>query len=211
MTLKNIFKENRNYFVGFFLLILIAVFVLFFYNKADGFIFMNPLHSRILDYFFIPYTYAGDGLFVVAVAIILFFFKRRFLSGMVISSFLLSGFVAQVLKYFIIEARPALYFEKMNYPYFIDRVTLHNFHSFPSGHTVSAFALATVLSIVVKNKSYSILFLILAALVGYSRMYLGQHFMDDVLVGSVIGVLSAIFCRIYLEKFFIKILKIQTL
>jgi membrane-associated phospholipid phosphatase len=50
----------------------------------------------------------------------------------------------------------------------------------------------------------------MAALVGYSRIYLGQHFMDDVLAGSVIGVVSAIVCWIYLDKFFKRILILPT-
>ena len=209
MTLRSLYKPNRIFFIGYFLFMLIAVFVLSCYSKAGGFILMNPYHSAILNQFFIPYTLVGDGFFIIGIAIILFFFKKRFLSLMVLSSFLLSGIIAQVLKYFILEARPAFYLEKTNYPYFIDGVTLHNFHSFPSGHTASAFALAAVLSFSVKNKNYSILFLLLAALVGYSRMYLGQHFMDDVFAGSVIGVLSSIICWIYLEKFFKRILKMQ--
>lgn len=210
MTLQSLYKPNRIFFIGYFLFMLIAVFVLSCYSKAGGFFLMNPYHSDILNQFFIPYTLVGDGFFVIGIAIILFFFKKRFLSLMVLSSFLLSGIIAQVLKYFILEARPAFYLEKTNYPYFIDGVTLHNFHSFPSGHTASAFALAAVLSFSVKNKNYSILFLLLAALVGYSRMYLGQHFMDDVFAGSVVGVLSAIICWIFLEKFFKRILKMQT-
>jgi membrane-associated phospholipid phosphatase len=172
---------------------------------------MNPLHHNYLDFFFIPVTYLGDGLFVIALALILFFIKKKFLSLMIVSSYLLSGIIAQVLKYFIEEARPAYYLEKTNYPYFIDGVTLHNFHSFPSGHTASAFALAAVLSFFVKNKSYSLFFLIIAALVGYSRIYLGQHFMDDVLAGSAIGLLSSIICWIYFEKTFKKLLKLKTI
>ena len=208
MTLKSVYKQNLFFFIGYFLLAIIAGFVLSFHTKAGGFILMNPWHSNLLDQFFIPFTLFGDGFFVIALGIILFFLKRRFLSLMIISSYLLSGIIAQVLKYFILEARPALYLEKTNYPYFIDDVTLHNFHSFPSGHTASIFALAAVLSFSVKNKNYSIFFLMMAALVGYSRMYLGQHFMDDVFAGSVIGVLSAIVCWIYFEKFFKKVLKI---
>jgi len=208
MTLKNVYKENHVFFIGIFLLMIIAIFVLIFYSKADGFFLMNPLHSDMLNQFFIPYTLVGNGFFVIGVAIISFFFKKRFLSLMIISSFLLSGFIAQVLKYFILEARPAYYLAKTNYPYFIDHVTLHNFHSFPSGHTASAFALAAVLSFSLKSKKYSIIFLLLATLVGYSRLYLGQHFIDDIFVGSVLGVLSAIFCWIFLEKYFNRILKI---
>ena len=121
---------------------------------------------------------------------------------MIISSYLLSGLIAQILKYFILEARPAVFLEKIKYDYFITDVTLHNYHSFPSGHTASAFALAAVLSFSVKNKNYSLLFLAGAILVGYSRIYLGQHFMDDILAGSVVGVISAIFCWLFFDKLF---------
>jgi len=206
MTLKSLYKQNQNFFIGYFLLMIIAIFVLIFYSKANGFILMNPFHADLLNQIFIPLTYLGDGIFVIALGVLLFFLKRRFLSLMILSSYLLSGIIAQVLKYFILEARPALYLKKTHYPYFIDEVTLHNFHSFPSGHTASAFALAAVLSFSVKNKNYSILFLFIAALVGYTRLYLGQHFMDDVLVGSIVGVLSSIICGMYFEKFFKKIL-----
>ncbi len=210
MTLKSLYKQNQFFFLGYFLFLVIGIFVLTFYSKADGFILMNPLHSKALDQFFILFTYVGDGFFMVILAIVLFLLKRKFLALMVFSSFAVSGIAAQVLKYFIIEPRPALLLEKTNYPYFIEEITLHNFHSFPSGHTASIFALAAVLSFAIKSKKFSLLFLLIAALVGYSRMYLGQHFMDDVFAGSVIGVLSSIICWIYFEKGFKRILKIKT-
>ena len=204
MTLQSVFRLNRNFFLCYFLLVLIAAFILLAYTKAAAFILMNPVHSDILTLVFIPVTYLGDGIFVIAVAVVLFFCKRRFLSLMIISSYAISGIIAQVLKYFIVEARPAYYLEKTNYPYFIDGVTLHNFHSFPSGHTTSAFALAAILAFSVKNKQYSILLLLIAAIVGYSRIYLGQHFLSDVLTGSVIGVLSSLLCWICFQKLFMK-------
>jgi membrane-associated phospholipid phosphatase len=209
MTLKSLYQQNRYFFVGYFLLLLIAIYILIFYSKADGFILMNHFHSNFLDQIFIRATYLGDGIFVIALGLILFFLKRKFLALMIFSSYALSGIIAQILKYFIIEPRPAVYFEKTNYSYFIDEVTLHNFHSFPSGHTASAFALAAILSFSIQNKSYSIFFLLMAVLVGYSRMYLGQHFMDDVFAGSIIGVLSSIICWMYFEIFFKKIFKIS--
>jgi membrane-associated phospholipid phosphatase len=208
MALKSLYQQNKTFFNAYFFLMAIAVFLLIYFSKADGFIVMNPLHSGFLDQIFIYTTYLGDGIFIIAVAIILFFSKRKFLSRMILSSYLLSGIIAQILKYFIVEARPAFYLEKMNYPYFIDEVTLHNYHSFPSGHTASIFALAAVLAFFIKNKTYSIIFLIVAALVGYSRIYLGQHFMDDVLAGSVIGVFSSIICWLYFANLFRRILKL---
>lgn len=170
---------------------------------------MNPYHSSMLNYFFVPYTYVGDGIFIMALAVVLYFLKKRYLSLMIISSYLLSGIFAQALKFIISEARPAYFLANTNYPYFIENVTLHNYHSFPSGHSASAFALAAVFSFSVKNENYSILFLLLAALVGYSRIYLGQHFIDDVFAGSFLGVISAIICWIYFEKIFKKILKMN--
>lgn len=209
MTFKPLYQQNRGFFIGFIFFMIIAIFILAGYTKADGYILLNQWHSKALDQFFIFTTFIGDGIFVIALGIMLFFLKRRFLALMVISSFLLSGIIAQVLKFFILEPRPAIYLEKTGYPYFIDGVTLHNFHSFPSGHTTSVFALAAILSFALKNKAYSILFLLIAVFVGYSRMYLGQHFLIDVLTGSVIGMLSAIICRLYFEKVFKKILKIE--
>jgi membrane-associated phospholipid phosphatase len=121
---------------------------------------------------------------------------------MVLSSYALSGIIAQVLKYYIIEARPAVFLKDTSYKYFIENVTLHNLHAFPSGHSASAFAMAAVLSFALKNKKYSVLFLTGAVIVGYSRIYLAQHFPDDVLAGALIGFVSAIFCWIFFNKFF---------
>ena len=205
MTLKSVFRQNHFFFFGYFLLLLFAVFVWIFFSKPDGFILMNPYHSKFLNIFFIGITYLGDGIFPVVLAIILFFSHKRFLSLMMFSSFAISGILTQVLKSFISEARPGLFLARANYPYFIEHVTLHNFHSFPSGHSTSIFALAAILSFAVKNKNYSLLFLLGALLVGYSRIYLGQHFITDVAVGSLIGVVISIVCWICFQKYFRRI------
>lgn len=206
MTLPLLYRTNRFFFIGFLIFVLASLFVLIFFSKAEGFFLLNPYHTNLLNLIFIPLTYLGDGFFCVAVGLLLFFFKKRFLSLMVLSSYAISGIIAQILKSYIVEARPAVYLKGSTYQYFIENVTLHNFHAFPSGHSASAFALAAVLSFAVKNKKYSMLFLAGAVLVGYSRIYLAQHFIDDVLAGALIGILSAIFCRIFFENPFNKLL-----
>ncbi|MDQ6903166.1 MAG: phosphatase PAP2 family protein [Bacteroidota bacterium] len=206
MTLPQLYRENRYFFIGVLIFLLASFSVFIFFSKAEGFILLNPYHTNFLNFVFIPLTYLGDGFFCVAVGLLLFFLKKRFLSLMVLSSYAISGIIAQVLKGYIVEARPAVYLKDTTYQYFIENVTLHNFHAFPSGHTASAFALAAVLSFGVTNKKYSMLFLAGAILVGYSRIYLAQHFIDDVLAGAIIGILSAIFCRIFFEKLFHKLL-----
>ncbi len=206
MKLTSLYKENRLFFIGFILFAIACSFILLFYSKADGFFFLNPYHSPVTDFIFIYLTYLGDGFFCVGIALLLLVFKKKYLSLMVISSYALSGIIAQVLKSYILEARPALFLKDSGYKYFIENVTLHNFHAFPSGHTASAFALAAVLAFAAKNKTLSLWFLLGAMLVGYSRIYLAQHFMDDVLSGAIIGFLSAIVCWIFLDKIFNRLL-----
>lgn len=58
--------------------------------------------------------------------------------------------------------------------------------SFPSGHTSSWFALATVYS--AKYPKYTIPLYGAGVLVGLSRIYLGEHYPSDVLTGAIIGV-----------------------
>ena len=98
--------------------------------------------------------------------------------------------------------RPKEFFAPGQYAYFIDGVTHTGFSSFPSGHSTSIFALATLLALFEKNKKWNIGYLLGAVAVGYSRIYLGQHFLGDVLVGSFIGVSLAILVHwLFIEKF----------
>jgi len=191
---KEVIKKNLFYFISSLLLFLAALFVCITYGKAEGFYLLNPYHNNIVSTIFIYLTWLGDGLFCVAVGLLLFIFNKRYLSILVISSYLLSGLIAQILKYFIVEARPAVYLKDSTYQYFIENVTLHNYHAFPSGHTASAFALATVFAVTKNNTWISLILLIIAAMVGYSRIYLGQHFLIDVFGGAVVGVAAAIIC-----------------
>lgn len=64
--------------------------------------------------------------------------------------------------------------------------------SFPSGHTLAAFALYTALCFYFQSHKWAFLWLVPAVLVGISRMYLGQHFLEDVVFGAILGVLWAL-------------------
>lgn len=62
--------------------------------------------------------------------------------------------------------------------------------SFPSGHTSSAFAAAT--AIFANNKKWGTAALVFAAVMGFTRIYLGVHFCTDVLVGAVVGIIYGV-------------------
>lgn len=73
----------------------------------------------------------------------------------------------------------------------VQRTPVHGF-SFPSGHTSSAFATATALTLGTKKWYVAVPAYVYACGVGYSRMRLGVHFPSDVLGGMVVGIGSSL-------------------
>ena len=191
-TLKAIITGNRLFFAGWALFFIIGLSLLLFLGKANSFVDLNPYHRTPLDTVFIWITWFGDGLF--SVLVIIYFLLRRSWSKatQVTAAFLLSALVAQIMKNLFSMPRPKQFFQPGAYPYFIDGVTNHGFASFPSGHTTTIFALVTLLAIFTPSQRQKIAFLLAGVLVGYSRIYLGQHFLNDVLMGSCIGAIVAI-------------------
>jgi membrane-associated phospholipid phosphatase len=70
----------------------------------------------------------------------------------------------------------------------IEKLSQAGSSSFPSGHTIEAFAIAMALSLLIPHKRVVIPVFIWAILVAYSRMALGVHYPSDVAGGMVIGV-----------------------
>lgn len=191
-TLKSILVANRFFFGLYLVFFAVGLLFLLFVGKAVAFVDLNPYHRNTLNSVFAWITFLGDGTFSVIV-IVLFLVKRRWSHAtQVLAAFLLSALVAQILKRLFSMPRPMQFFPAGQYPYFIKGVTHIGFASFPSGHSTSIFALATMLAIFTKDQRLKILCLLGAVLVGYSRIYLGQHFLGDVLMGSVLGMLTAV-------------------
>jgi undecaprenyl-diphosphatase len=113
-----------------------------------------------------------------------------------------SGIFAQIIKNIIAAPRPKVFFELHHYKYYLDTFASSRigFNSFPSGHTASFFALATVLSNYCKKRYVCISLLLLSILVGYSRIYLAHHFLMDVFVGALIGVIFGSLSVIWFNK-----------
>ncbi|MFN8353782.1 MAG: phosphatase PAP2 family protein [Spirosomataceae bacterium] len=172
------------------------------YSQATIIRAINQWHSESADVFFKYMTELGDGWFACVVIVGLFFYAKP-LAGIAGVSFLSSALVAQALKrvFFDEVVRPSKYFEGQWSDYHrVTGVELLSDNSFPSGHTTSAFAVFCLLALVLPNKRWGGFLLIMACLVGYSRMYLFQHFMIDVYAGSVIGTSTAVVVFLYFRR-----------
>ena len=93
--------------------------------------------------------------------------------------------ITEAMKYSINRARP------FNTYTDIVRKSSAGSPSFPSGHTSSAFATATSLSLMYPKWYVIVPSICWAGTVGYSRMHLGVHYPSDVLAGALVGAGSA--------------------
>jgi len=69
------------------------------------------------------------------------------------------------------------------------------FPAYPSGHTAMAFSMVVVLALAVRRWWVTVLAVVLATLVSFSRIYLGHHYPSDVVGGAVLG--SALGASVY--------------
>ena len=71
-------------------------------------------------------------------------------------------------------------------------ITLHGYkggmYGFISGHAMNAFGFATITALLFKNRMYSFTIYMFAFTIAYSRVYLGVHFISDVLAGGLAGI-----------------------
>lgn len=196
----NQLKSRPFYFASIGLLLVMAGLFSCLLSKSTSFIYLNGYHSVWLDNFFIQFTFLGDGLLSVVAVVALLLMKRWKEAVLLLLAFLSSGLLSCLFKNLFSLPRPRLYFEQMNIAYsgFIEGTTLSNNSSFPSGHTTSAFAMATVIALLSRKKATALLVVALAMLVGYSRVYLGQHFLQDVAAGAFLGTVSAMVCYYFI-------------
>jgi membrane-associated phospholipid phosphatase len=190
--LTRILTRNRLYFISYSILFLVALIFCCSFSKSSNFVSLNFIHTRFLNYFFTFYTKMGDGLLALLIFVALIFFRQYLKASHILVVFITSGIAAQVIKNITHAPRPRAFFKPGAYANFIEGVTQSGWASFPSGHTTTAFALATILALHARNKAWSLVYLLLATGEAYSRVYLGQHFLEDVVAGSLIGVFFAV-------------------
>jgi len=192
-----VFLKNNKLFLTFFTCWQgIVITYLYLFPKGQEFLILDQFHHAYLDAFFKFFTLLGDWpAYFFAFA---FLFSKLKFKAIYVVLFLsiLVPITSHISKAHFKHPRPVHYFKDK--PLFkdlkkVDGVVLHaGFSSFPSGHTMSAFAVFSLLAFFASNsKRLIFLFFSLAILVAASRIYLIQHFVEDVWMGSLFGVMLA--------------------
>ncbi len=150
-------------------------FVFFFINKNlqnSFFDFFMPLITKRSHFFFLPF-------------LIWIFYRDKknalILLIIAIYSFLLTDWVANILKHYFERVRPCNEFSDVRL-----LVGCGKSFSMPSNHATNVFAFAVPFFIMLKSKIRYILITI-AVVVGFSRVYVGVHYPSDVVLGAFIG------------------------
>ncbi|MDD4714954.1 MAG: phosphatase PAP2 family protein [Oscillospiraceae bacterium] len=147
----------------------------------------NNLRFSVLDKIMPVVSRTGnDGAIWLVIAFLLFLSRRHREAGfMLVVSLAVCVIIGNLtLKPLVARRRPCAM-----HPGVKLLIPMPKDHSFPSGHTMSSFAAATILFMA--DKGWGILGFALAALIAYSRLYLYVHYPSDVLCGMICGVLIA--------------------
>lgn len=184
--------RNKDYFSTLFALLGFSAALLLFTAKGEVLLWIANQRTTAGDFLFRFITMLGEGYAYVALALVALWIRFRYtlaIAGAGISAITTSA----ILKFMFNQPRPKTYFaeilQKPHLVSYVPDVQLNESwtNSFPSGHTIGAFALYGLIAFMSPSRPIKILCLFIAASVGFSRMYLFQHFLADVTVGAMIG------------------------
>jgi len=154
----------------------------------------NPFFDKVMPYI----TYLGNsGLIWIVVSVIMICIKKYRKTGILcLSALLLTTLLGEgIIKHLVQRQRPYNHIDSLNL-LISEPIT----YSFPSGHTASSFAAATVLSCRMPKLTPWVFSF--AVLIAFSRLYLMVHYPTDVLAGALLGTLCAlIVLKIHRKKY----------
>ncbi|MDF2654276.1 MAG: phosphatase family protein [Bacillota bacterium] len=163
------------------------------------FYFINSkVKCRILDFFMPLVTHLGSACFTIvfALAAMYSYWKTdRIIAVYTAISLASSHITIHFIKKAVDRPRPNITLSNVH----TFNIPLYNY-SFPSGHTTAAFSVAVSAAFLLP--AFATIAIILASLVGFSRIYLGVHYPTDVIIGAFIGSTAAMFIKSILDYYF---------
>ncbi|TAH27256.1 MAG: phosphatase PAP2 family protein [Cytophagales bacterium] len=181
------------------------------FHKIDkeATLLINSIHSDFFDVVMIFFSNKKVWIPLYIFLIILIIWKERKKVWLILISIalliLLSDQIASgILKPLVQRLRPC--HEALMYPFLHLPDGCGGKYGFVSSHASNSFAIAIFLFLYFNKNKWSILLLLWATIVSYSRIYLGAHYLGDVVVGGLIGVLLGILVykcyKIFYQKTF---------
>ena len=188
--------------IGVSLILAMVLFaVSYFYSRETVFLGLNKDLGQVGDILFYYISYLAEGWIWIPYFMLLFgWYKKDAL--FILLNFLISTLLTQIPKNFIWNSvsRPMGSGISQDQFHRVEGVDMHLWNSFPSGHSASAATLFLFLA-TLSNKTF-IHFIcgIMMLLFGYSRIYLYMHFPEDVFVGLIIGIISMMISKYFLDR-----------
>ncbi len=173
----------------------IGFLINYYVPYGNEILYFNPWRMEPLNGLFRFLTLLGEvWAYIFAALLLLLTGRYRYMTLI-----LVTGLLVMPLQYYLKDIfaadRPLTHFEKLERIQEVTRVIGVELNSgqtsFPSGHTIGAFALYSVMAMIFAESRprFGALFALLGAAVALSRIFLVQHFLPDVLFGALLGLL----------------------
>lgn len=177
-------------------------------GNESFFFLLNNDYGQFADASFAFITHLGEAAPWVVIFLLVLIFRKQFLP-LIIIALIISTLLAQGIKNGLPEqARPIKAIANKALIHTVEGVELHTVNSFPSGHTTTAFTVFLLGCLFIHKKWIIPVGITYAFAVGYSRIYLAQHFPKDVAGGMLVAVISVCFAlalqQIIVNKFYTK-------
>jgi membrane-associated phospholipid phosphatase len=193
-------QRYRFFFFPFFIWISSAALIAALTERNELHLWFNAHHQAWADVFFRYLTYMGDGVFGAFIVLLAMAYRIRYgVIGLI--GLAGSGMITQLLKRQVFNEiqRPSKVFEQIADLHFVEGVQLHGNFSFPSGHATAAFSIFLLLAFIFRRPIWQLVCFVLALLVAFSRVYISQHFFEDIFAGSIIGTTITVIAFLWLH------------
>jgi membrane-associated phospholipid phosphatase len=165
--------------------------------KGDALLYLNVYHNEYSLQIFHVFTRFGEwyGAFFVGLYLLINKPSKSLIGFalLLVLTLVFVWFFKQVV--FPESLRPVVFFRNLG----VDLPVQPDYHlnskySFPSGHTTGVFAYFCYAAFWASSRRSKILFMVVAFLGGLSRVFLIQHFVEDIMAGSLLGIVIAFGC-----------------
>ncbi len=160
------------------------------------FLFLNGIHSPFWDIvmYWISYKFTWIPLYLTTLGYFIYKQKTKSILSIIIvvSTIVFADQMSvHLFKDVFLRYRPCHNLEIQNMVHI-----LHGHcggqYGFVSSHSSNAFGFAIITTLIIQNRKISIILIIWAIVVSYSRIYLGVHYPSDIFGGAILGTATAI-------------------